>query len=524
MECEATKVTPSPIVARALRENVIRITPYQGKMKKGRKYTECPDVVPDKKMVVPTADFSTCMKTLIHRILYVKGPVIDGVQTYERPPHPIRNIYRTQLSSLRRRIIKHTLNGLVRLIPYTDEERVLASPSSKRALYAKALNDLSDSLPDPRDAKVKDFIKFEKIASGKIPRGISPRHIPHLAWMGKYILPAEKNIYRAFHEIYGGPTVMKGYNADEQAAHIYNMWNQFADPVAIGLDAVAFDQHVHYDALKWEHSIYTELYGGNDRENLRRVIDRQLINAHTFISNDGFKIFTKVKGGRCSGDMNTSLGNCTIMCTLIKHLAETLRINVRLANNGDDCVLITDRQNERLVMQRLPQYFLDYGFTIKVEKPVYVFEHIEFCQTHPVFVAGKPRMVRNPFSAIVKDMMMLHNDSSTYPTWLTTVGHGGLALCSGVPIMQEFYSSLIRLSARTNVHHAKFMDTGLARLSEGMEERYSDVDVMTRYSFYLAFGVNIGMQHYYEDRWRGFVLGSPGQGINPQNYIYYPYV
>jgi hypothetical protein len=51
-----------------------------------------------------------------------------------------------------------------------------------------------------------------------------------------------------------------------------------------------------------------------------------------------------------------------------------------LANNGDDCVIIIEKRHLKK-LDDLPSWFLTMGFRMEVEKPVYEFEQIEFCQT-----------------------------------------------------------------------------------------------------------------------------------------------
>jgi hypothetical protein len=88
----------------------------------------------------------------------------------------------------------------------------------------------------------------------------------------------------------------------------------------------------------------------------------------------------EVEGARMSGDMNTSSGNCMIMVSLVFAYLSEKRIKWRLANNGDDCVIVIE-QKHLGKLEDLPKWFLKMGFRMEVEEPVYEFERIEFCQT-----------------------------------------------------------------------------------------------------------------------------------------------
>lgn len=47
-----------------------------------------------------------------------------------------------------------------------------------------------------------------------------------------------------------------------------------------------------------------------------------------------------------SGDMNTALGNCMLMCCLIISYLESKNIKYDFINNGDDAVLFLERKHE----------------------------------------------------------------------------------------------------------------------------------------------------------------------------------
>jgi hypothetical protein len=196
------------------------------------------------------------------------------------------------------------------------------------------------------------------------------------------------------------------------------------------------------------------------------------------------------------------------MCALVHCYLQTRGIRGSLANNGDDCTVIIERKDLVKFQGGLNEWFLEMGFNMKVEPPVYDIEGIEFCQTHPVFVAGTYIMVRNFPKSISKDCLSLKELSSpkVCRDWIDAVGQGGLSLTGGIPVYQDFYSSYIRISKGIEAtktkqnskrrHRTPDVDLtgGLAWLSKGMSRKYQPISPETRHSFYLAFGVTPDMQ------------------------------
>ncbi len=135
------------------------------------------------------------------------------------------------------------------------------------------------------------------------------------------------------------------------------------------------------------------------------------------------------------------------MCMMIKAYADFRHVNVQLANNGDDCVVFMEKGDLARFQSMLDGWFREMGFNMVVEEPSYVFEHIEFCQTKPVFDGTRWVMCRNPWTAIAKDSVLLKNPNSVnksfLQTWLYAVGTGGLALAGGLPVFQSFYKARV---------------------------------------------------------------------------------
>jgi hypothetical protein len=104
-----------------------------------------------------------------------------------------------------------------------------------------------------QDSFLQAFVKAEAVnftaKPDPAPRIIQPRNPRYNALVGRFIRPLEHRVYIAIGKLFGGPTVMKGYNAVGTASCLRDMWLEFTNPVALSLDASRFDQHVSREAL-----------------------------------------------------------------------------------------------------------------------------------------------------------------------------------------------------------------------------------------------------------------------------------
>lgn len=442
----------------------------------------------------------------------------DGVLA--PPPAPVRDIYQ-RLNEYRQEI----LDNLGRYHPCSDEEFLGFYTGAKLKRYRSAIEWKNLMGVHRRNAFLASFVKAEFLnrdtKPDPCPRIIQPRSAVYNAAVGVYLRPLEHKIYRAIERVFGQPTVFKGYNAHQTAELMRAMWDKLSDPVAVGIDASRFDQHVSVPALQWEHGLYTRAFAREeDRANLAELLSWQIKN-RGFVNLPEATVEYHVDGCRMSGDMNTALGNCLIMTGVIREYCLSLGIVPSLANNGDDCVVFMERVNVDKFMAGLNQHGLDFGFTLKVEEPCYEFERIEFCQSRPVCVDGEWIMVRNPWICTSKDTCMKHPDVSrmeqSYRIWLKQVGGCGLALCGGLPVLQDFYLACSREGETGRLHDsADFQRTGLAWASKGMCRSARPVSEATRYSFWLAWGMTPDYQVALESEWRSWTFGDmrPDQNLD----------
>jgi hypothetical protein len=413
-------------------------------------------------------------------------------------------------------------SGTVRCAtPLSDPEFLQGYTGRRRTIYEQAVESLRSSPFVPRDAEVGPaFVKAEKINFGAkpdpSPRIIQPRNPRYNVEVGRYLRRIEHDVYQNIASLYGGPTVMKGYTPYGVASNLREMWDEFADPVAIGLDATRFDMHVRRELLEFEHSVYALHFYRGHRKRLRRLLKLQLRNVGQLRCSDGVAKYV-VDGGRMSGDMNTALGNCLIMCAIIyTYGVAGLGLRLRLANNGDDCVVVMNRCDLARFCQHLERCFWWYGIRLKVEEPVYRFEQIEFCQTRPVKTTNGWLMCRDPHVALAKDLVATNPEyccGNGFRKWAGAVGQCGLAIAGGLPIFDSFYSKLASIGIESRVATDTAMDSGFLRMARGMRRGHMRVEDEVRVSFFLAFGINPSQQMAIEeaiDQWEIHVPETPG--------------
>ncbi len=463
---------------------------------KERRYVRVAGVAPDVEIVPFINSLDTLLRAVTERVFLVKK---DGALV--RPPRPQPGVFAARLLPVLR-ILEPLLPSTA---PVSHQQFVDRYSGRKRLVYQNALEDMRTgrySLEE--DASVKVFVKYEKTdrttKRDPVPRVISPRNPRFNIRVGRYLSPSEEKIFHSlglmFHDEH--PTVIKGFNASDSARVLREKWELYFDPVAVGLDASRFDQHVSVDALKWEHKIYSRCFHGKHRTRLKKLLAYQLENHCSGSVPDG-EVKYLVNGTRMSGDMNTSLGNCVLMCSMMKAYFLHKGVDAQLANNGDDCVVFLERRDLPHFMAGLTDWFLELGFNMAVEDPVDVFEKVEFCQTKPVFDGSEWIMCRNPHTALAKDSVMLKcwDTPSVFRGWLDAVGTGGLALSSRLPVFQAFYSSYVRSGKRRPIPR-ELLPWSFTNMCVGMTRTPGIVLPEARCSFWEAFDITPDEQLEYE--------------------------
>lgn len=455
---------------------------------KVRKSWQVHPIIDGSSLCVPNNSLHNLVHGVVERQLFVKGST--GKLVPPPAPKPDAWVGRSArfLAVLRR--------VLCRIHPVSREQFALLYQGRRRTIYANAVKSLLSRPVRWQDAFISAFVKAEKTMKRKfVPRIISPRSPRYNVEVGRYLKPFEHAIYKAiaaaFRRAVGGHVVAKGLNADQVGQLIHKKFTSFTSPAAFMMDMSRFDQHVSVPALKAEHSVYKSMcVTEHERRELSKLLEWQLRNKVFGRASNGLVKYM-VEGGRMSGDMNTALGNCLLMCWMIWIWFDELGIEGDLINNGDDCVVFVESHHIPLLEATCSHFFLDFGFTVKAEAPVYELEHIEFCQTRPVLVGEHYRMVRDPFICVQKDATSLVDLSSDKVArrWFHSVGHANLALCAGVPVTQAAAMAYVRAGGNEPLEGHLAMETGAMFLSRGMTPEERPITEATRYSFWLAFGI-----------------------------------
>lgn len=450
---------------------------------------------------VNNADIDTLECALMERMYYCKVG-----RDFVTPPPVKKGLFTERLGDFKKLLLRNMRNAT----RWTLQEVVETYSGRRRTIYENAMKHLVQIGLSRSDAHSIAFVKMELVNPNKAPRCIQPRKPAYNLMLGRYIKAVEHPIYRAIAKVFGdGPTVMKGYNVEEIGNIARGKWRSFVEPVAVGLDATKFDMHVSTEALGWEHNVYLDIFGHPPE--LAKLLRWQMNNKGAGYCADG-KLRYSVRGKRFSGDMNTGLGNCLLMCAMVHAWAAHAGVHVKLLNNGDDCVVLMERVNYHKFISGLDEWFLEMGFRMVAEPPVYQLHQIEFCQMHPIEIGDSCRMVRNIPMTLRKDTLTVHpmrNDKHR-GKWMTAVGTCGLALTGGVPVMQDFYQCFQRVgcNAVSNMVDDPTFATGMRLMAKGMSEAYAPPDAWTRVQVFEAWGITPDEQEELERYYHTYELDS----------------
>jgi len=329
-------------------------------------------------------------------------------------------------------------------------------------------------------------------------------------------------MYKAINHAFGKAsdfTVIKGLDCYESARVIRSKWELFSNPVAVGLDATKWDAHVSRAALEYEHEFYNDVFYSRL---LLKLLTWQLLNRGRAYCDDG-TVDIIMEGTRCSGDINTSMGNCILACALVWVFCDRIGIKAELCNNGDDCVIIMEESDLAKFLSGVHNFYNRCGFRIEVEKPVYTFEQIDFCQTRPVFDGQRWRMMRNPLACFKKDGMCLVplSNSKTFRKWMGAIGECGLAAASGLPVLQSWYNMFLRNGRNSS---KKFRNHLFAHTIYGTnfakglgKAKVTEITEDARVSFFNATGITPDLQVAYEQVYDSFTI-TDEFGVCGENY------
>lgn len=468
---------------------------------------------------VHNADVQTALRGLLTRVL-LRKVVVGGVPQLVNMVDPPRQLVRQLLDPSRNAILRHVKP----VSKMTFDQFIAPFGGSKKARYVKAYESLQVDPICKRDAYLSTFVKAEKLDfstdDDPDPRIIQPRSPRYLVALGMYIRAIEPVLFKAIDKMFGRRTVMKGLNADQRGMALWAAWSEFRRPVSKDFDAKRWDQTMSVPILEEEHCTYTSMI---DERELRDLLNMQLHNTGFVRCADG-EIRYSVSGRRCSGDPNTACGNVGTMCKCMHAFIKTLPCKVALLNDGDDCILICEEEDQHH-LDALPQFFAQLGITMKPGKVSNILEQVDFCQSRPVQVClGKWRMVRDPRASLTKDSFSV-KAISTEPEWnyqRAAISECGIALAGDLPVLGHYYSMLGRgvdadaLSRRGDSIRARYarreLETGFDFLARGLHHKFTEPSEIARESFALAFDIWPDLQRAMEGEYQRI---TPCWGKNP---------
>lgn len=390
----------------------------------------------------------------------------------------------TYKGNLWEKLVKHV--KIMR--PCSQTTIIEHATSNKRKLLQQAADSLKIEELLMKDSRVRMFLKDDKYHTMKIgaPRCIQYRNKRYCLPLATYLHPLEKSVYE-WEDASGTRIFAKSRNLIQRGTDIQSKFNFFVNPAVISLDHSKFDCHVNKQLLALEHKFYNACFRSKE---LSTLLNWQKLNIGS--TKNGTKYRTAFT--RMSGDQNTGLGNSIINYAMTRQVLDVLKIKYCLYIDGDDFLIFVERSTAHLVD---PGAYAKFGMATKLDSVAYEIEHIDFCQTRPVFNGVGYTMVRNPVRMLERIQWGVGKFDMTYvKNYLTSIGLCCLSLGMGLPIEQYVGNTLASLGGKwvaTSLHHSAkqmFMRPGKAKLVEPT--------MQVRLSYERAWGLSPALQRNIE--------------------------
>lgn len=324
--------------------------------------------------------------------------------------------------------------------------RVIAGYESAKARKYEAASRSLDIDPVSRgDARARAFVKADKTDfSMKIPdpRMILTRDPRYTLELASFLKPIEGAIYRVKMSSCRGlaPTrkIAKGRSGTERCRDIRAKWDQFTDPVAVAIDAARFDAHVSGGTLGIEHSVYRSV---QPDPLLRLLLSWQFNTVGVTAQGIRFGLGDK----RCTGDFNTGVGNSLLMALFCQVFIDDVKIRGDYYLDGDNSLLIFERTNLSIVLERLTPVFLEFGQEVTIDGVYEAFDDIMFCRQRMVEIAGVPKFVRY-WTSVLQGFTVSHKhyrEPKGGLKMLKLIVTGEAIMNKGVPIVGPIMNDLL---------------------------------------------------------------------------------
>lgn len=406
-------------------------------------------------------------------------------------------------------------------VPYTAEQFIARYRGRKKKVYTAAAKSLDENPLCMKDRNCKVFLKKEKdirsLKPDAIPRAITFPDPRFGLMLGEYIKPIEHKVFAAIDEVFGGKTVMKGLNYLQVGQEIEGKWNKYANPASIDGDVSRLDSSISDEGQRFSHEVAALFFDRPDRDRFMEMAEMQISPKVKGRAENG--TIRYIGTGLASGQQNTALMGVTIVCSILWMCIQENRLSLEVINCGDDFSIIGEMVDVRRFKGVAKQFFRRYNMILKMEPINHHLEGINFCQTNPVSVGGTYRMVRVPYTSIVKDSTSIDNliNLTMVTKWLHAVSCTGVATHGGVPIFQEVYrcygrsahllrSRLRTRSARKKSYRVDLRDSSMVYWGRGLQCKYGEISEATRWSFYLAFGIDPTQQVLIEEYYSKLII------------------
>jgi hypothetical protein len=365
--------------------------------------------------------------------------------------------------------------------------------------YEEAWHSLEDVAFESKDARVKAFLKAEKVNVGPKwakPRMICPRSPRYNLLLASRLKPFEHWLWgRLGARLTRGGTgrlVAKGLNPRRRANLIVRKFGNFGgDCVVFEADGKAFEAHVGRSQLEQEQRVYRAAFPGD--QVLNRLLSYQLDLRGRLACGGKFER----PGGRASGDFNTGMGNTIIMLCVVVAVMRSLGVKFDVLVDGDNCLVFLERSSLPLVMANFAVRSQAWsGQELVVERPVDVLEEIRFGQSAPVNLGGKLgwTMVRD-FKKVLSTSTSSYRwlrEPSFAVVYLQGVARCELSLSRGVPVLQAWALHILgQTHTRKKLKEHPFLDYFVVGAWFAGEADVVEVSGEARLSFERAFGLSV---------------------------------
>jgi len=307
--------------------------------------------------------------------------------------------------------------------------------------YAHALKTYEERGWDLKDSRISSFVKMERVlnyvsdyqlpGARKVdPRLIHPRTPLYNLCLGVYLKPLEQQLKRF--RRFGLRTQVKGCSLEQRAEILErHLARAGEDCLIYKVDSSRWDGHVNKYTLQQEHRVYKTVYQGD-----RNMVD--LLNCQyrsVCRSVNGIRYTLE---SRCSGDVNTSLGNHILnMCMIESYMLDKVGNNRHWSYvcDGDDALIFV-RKGTPMNVEGFSEHFRAFGQKVVCEGPVPLRE-LEFCRSKLYRGPKGSTLVRDP-RRVLGGMLTVFKHLNNLPSYYKQIALGETHVSAGVPIVQEF--------------------------------------------------------------------------------------